>query len=92
MSIFSERPWDMRGSPQQQQDSFDFGESQRQATRRRTAAAPAPRRAAPMDTGTVAIAMTGMAFYWLPALMAGGRKRRRRPGTNGRNPNGQGNV
>ena len=35
----------------------------------------------PLDAGTVALAMTGMAFYWLP-IMSGARRRRptRRPG------------
>ncbi len=78
MSVFSERPRDMRGS-QQPQDTFDFGESQRMASRRRAATATPQRRAAPMDMGTVGVALSGMAFYWLmPALMSG-RRRRRRP-------------
>jgi hypothetical protein len=32
----------------------------------------------PLDAGTVALAMTGMAFYWLPIMSA----RRRRPKRN----------
>lgn len=83
MSVFSERPWDMRGG-QQPQDTFDFGEAQRQASRRRATPTPAPRRAAQTDMGTVGVALSGMAMYWLmPALMSS-RKRRRRTGTNGR--------
>ena len=31
----------------------------------------------PLDAGTVALAMTGMAFYWLPIM--GGRRRRPKP-------------
>jgi len=75
MSIFSERPSDMRGG--RPQDTFDFGESQRQAAGRRQAAT-GQRRLAPMDTGTIGIAMSAMAFYWLmPALMSSHRRRRR---------------
>ena len=38
------------------------------------------RRLAPLDNGTVALALSGMAFYWLmPALMSRrGRRRRTR--------------
>jgi hypothetical protein len=41
------------------------------------------RRLGGVDPGTVAIALTGMSFYWLmPALMSRGRPRRtRRPGS-----------
>lgn len=84
MSVFSERPWDMRGG-QQPQDTFDFGASQRESSRRRATPAATPRRAAPTDMGTVGVALSGMAFYWLmPALMSSRKRRRRRTGTNGR--------
>ncbi len=83
MSVFSERPRDMRGG--QPQDTFDFGESQRMASRRRAATASPQRRAAPLDMGTVGVALTGMAFYWLmPALMSGHKRRRRPANADGR--------
>jgi len=82
MNVFSERPRDMRGS--QPQDTFDFGESQRMASRRRAATASPQRRAAPLDMGTVGVALSGMAFYWLmPALMSSRSRRRRRRPSNG---------
>lgn len=75
MAGFTERPGDMRP---RDRDGFDFRRSQaeaasaRQTFARRTARVegrPGP------DTGTVALAIGAMAFYWLmPMLM-----RRRRP-------------
>jgi hypothetical protein len=36
------------------------------------------RRIVPVDTGAVALAVTGMAFYWMP-ILAGRRRPKRRP-------------
>lgn len=38
-----------------------------------------PRRAsAGVDNGTIALALSGMAFYWMMPMMAGGRRKKRR--------------
>ncbi|MGH2632532.1 MAG: hypothetical protein ACRDG3_03905 [Tepidiformaceae bacterium] len=37
------------------------------------------RRMGNVDPGTVGLAMTGMAFYWLPMLMASKRRRKKKP-------------
>lgn len=76
MSVFNERPGSMRGRPSGPQGSaqpFDITMQQSSAdTGVRTRSG---RKLAPMDTGTVALAVTGMTFYWMmPMLM-----RRRRP-------------
>lgn len=67
-------------------DNFDFNASQRQSRQRGATINPATttgrgRARGAQDTGTVALAITGMAFYWLmPALMSR-RRRRKAPGT-----------
>lgn len=75
MSEWSERPRDMRA---RDRDSFDFNASQRQTAR------PAPgsttgrgRKLGAVDNGTVALAISGMAFYWLMPMLLSRRKRRR---------------
>ncbi len=46
------------------------------------------RKLARSDSGTVALAMSGMAFYWLPMLMGAKRSRRkhRKPAAAAPNP------
>ncbi|MGE5595650.1 MAG: hypothetical protein ACM3S1_06385 [Hyphomicrobiales bacterium] len=58
----------------------------RDTGRRRTAAPAAQgagsaggRKAGGVDNGTVALAMSGMTFYWVMPLMMARRTRRRRP-------------
>ena len=36
------------------------------------------RRMGNVDPGTVGLAMTGMAFYWLPMMMASKRRRKKK--------------
>ena len=37
------------------------------------------RRMGNVDPGTVGLAMTGMAFYWLPMMVASKRRRKKKP-------------
>lgn len=80
MTVFSERPHDMRS---QSGDSFDFGASQRQATQFpgvRGSTTGRGRKLATMGQGeTAALVMGAIAVYWLgPALMARRRPKRRK--------------
>lgn len=67
-----------------QDDNFDF--NRRPQQRQAQPAQPAPqstsrgRRSAPLDMGTVALAIGAMNFYWtLPALLSARKRSRRRP-------------
>ena len=76
MSEWTERPRDMRA---RDRDTFDFNASQRQTAK------PVPgattgrgRKLGGVDNGTVALAISSMAFYWMmPILMSRRRPRRR---------------
>ncbi len=83
MSVFSERPRDMRS---QAGDTFDFQGSEKQA---RQARGPAKgtatgrgRKLGGVETGQVAFAVGAMLTYWLtPALLSRSRPRRRAGGS-----------
>jgi len=86
MSVFSERPRDMRPRAG---DTFDFDASQRQARQSRPpdkgSATGRGRKLGGVETGQVAFAVGAMLTYWLtPALLS--RRPRHRP----RKPNPQG--
>ncbi len=81
MSVFSERPRDMRP---QAGDTFDFQRSQREAQQsRRPAKGSATgrgRKFGGVETGQAAFAIGAMLTYWLtPALLSRSRLRRRPP-------------
>jgi hypothetical protein len=59
----------------------DMQERLRRAQRATPTAAPA-RRTGGVDNGTVALAISGMTYYWLMPMMAGRRRKRRRPAAN----------
>src|SRR5690606_34613750 len=65
-------------------DTYDFGSTELPRTRRQQQTTSGGRRLGGADPGTVAIAMTGMAFYWMmPALMGRSGRRRRPPRRSG---------
>ncbi|KAA0236843.1 MAG: hypothetical protein DYG91_11640 [Chloroflexi bacterium CFX7] len=79
MTVFSERPRDMRS---QTGDSFDFGAAQRQATQFPGVRKPTTGRGRKLATAgpgeTAAIVMAAFAAYWVaPALMSRRQKRRK---------------
>jgi hypothetical protein len=82
MSVFSERPRDMRS---QAGDTFDFQRSQREARQTRAPAKGSAtgrgRKLGGVETGQVAFAVGAMLSYWLtPALLSRSRPRRRPSG------------
>lgn len=83
MSVFSERPGDMRHKAG---DAFDFGASARRAAeaQARPPAKPATstrgRKVATMPPGHFGLAIGAMATYWfLPAMIAGRRRKQPPP-------------
>ncbi len=57
----------------------DAQERMRAAARAtRSAAGRSPARPGNVDNGTIALAISGMTFYWMMPLLAGRRRRRRR--------------
>lgn len=80
MTVFSERPRDMRS---QSGDSFDFGASERQAAQfpgvRRSTTGRGRTLATTGRGETAALVMGAMAVYWLgPALLARRRPKRKK--------------
>jgi hypothetical protein len=72
MTDWSERPRDMRA---RDRDNFDFNAPRRQPQPVPGTTTGRGRKMGTMDTGTVALAIGSMAFYWmLPAMMS--RRRR----------------
>ena len=81
MSVFSERPRDMR---HQAGDTFDFQRSQQQAQKSRPpgkgSSTGRGRKLGGVENGQVALAVGAMLSYWLtPALLSRSRPRRRPP-------------
>ncbi|MBE7520381.1 MAG: hypothetical protein HS107_14170 [Thermoflexaceae bacterium] len=79
MTVFSERPRDMRS---QAGDTFDFDGAQRQAAQfpgvRKPTTGRGRKLAKPGPGETAAIVMAAFAAYWVaPAMMAGRGKRRK---------------
>jgi hypothetical protein len=72
MASFSERPWDMRN---RDRDSFQFG---KEPTAQAAASVKRRQPPPPADVGTVALAISGMTFYWMMPLLM--RRRRQAPG------------
>ncbi len=79
MSVFNERPGSMRARTSGQ-PPFDIRMDT--ATAAESGRTRTGRKLAPVDNGTVALAISGMAFYWMkPMMMGRGRRRRRASGS-----------
>jgi len=67
-----------------------MGSAERRVERAQ-APAPLPRRGPGLDTGTVALGLTAMTYYWMmPALMSQRKRRRRKRGASQGQPPAQG--
>ena len=75
MSVFDERPGSMRG-----RRSGDQGQFQIRMEPAPTSAANtrSGRKLGGVDNGTVALAISGMSFYWMMPMLMSRRKRRRK--------------
>lgn len=75
MTRYSERPQNMRTRI----ESMQAGPMLMPADLPGAARPRGARRLGTLDPGTVGLAMTGMAFYWLPMLSSAKRRRKKKP-------------
>ncbi|MCZ2109259.1 MAG: hypothetical protein LC118_06805 [Dehalococcoidia bacterium] len=75
MSVFDERPGSMRGRRSNDQGQFQI---HMEPAPTGTAKTRTGRKLGGVDNGTVALAISGMSFYWMMPMLMSPRKRRRK--------------
>lgn len=75
MSVFDDRPGSMRGRRMGDQGQFQI---RMEPAPNSSANTRTGRKLGGVDNGTVALAISGMSFYWMMPMLMSRRKRRRK--------------